>query len=88
MVRPGAGSGGAILLQQAFGVGFALLLLGLVAHGVVCRYGGYDKAGWGHGARNVMFSLSPTGDSTEGTVLNAETWIQLESGEQRSRVNL
>ncbi|KAJ7736497.1 hypothetical protein B0H16DRAFT_1573977 [Mycena metata] len=44
-------------------------------------YGGYDKAGWGHGARNVMFSLSPTGDSTEGTVLNAETWIQLESGE-------
>ncbi|KAJ7764207.1 hypothetical protein B0H16DRAFT_1454750 [Mycena metata] len=51
-------------------------------------YGGYDKAGWGHGVRNVMFSLSPTGNLREGTVLNAETWIQLESGEQRSRVNL
>ncbi|KZP11437.1 Metallo-dependent phosphatase [Athelia psychrophila] len=44
-------------------------------------YGGYDRTGWGHGVRNMVFSP---------TALNKfpETWIRLEGGHTRARVTL
>ncbi|KAJ7120693.1 Metallo-dependent phosphatase-like protein [Mycena crocata] len=44
-------------------------------------YGGYDKDGWGHGVRNVVFG-SP--NPKQGV----ETWIRLENGDTRGRVVL
>ncbi|KAF7357110.1 Metallo-dependent phosphatase [Mycena sanguinolenta] len=40
-------------------------------------YGGYDKAGWGHGVRNVQFSPN-----------RVETWIRLEDGDTRANLVL
>jgi hypothetical protein len=45
------------------------------------RYGGYDRPGWGHGVRNIVFS-SP--DPVRGP----ETWIRLEDGQTRAKVTL
>ncbi|KAJ7245920.1 Metallo-dependent phosphatase-like protein [Mycena haematopus] len=53
-------------------------------------YGGYDKAGWGHGVRNVLFS-SPSGEhpsEDEVHPTRVETWIRLEGGETRAKLVL
>ncbi|KAF6756319.1 Metallo-dependent phosphatase-like protein [Ephemerocybe angulata] len=44
-------------------------------------YGGYGKAGWGYGVRNIIFS-SPD------PKVAPQTWIRLEAGETRAHVTL
>ncbi|KAJ7474120.1 Metallo-dependent phosphatase-like protein [Mycena latifolia] len=44
-------------------------------------YGGYDKEGWGHGVRNLVFGSPNPHDGIE-------TWIRLEDGATRARVVL
>ncbi|KAJ7302505.1 Metallo-dependent phosphatase [Mycena albidolilacea] len=48
-------------------------------------YGGYDKLGWGHGVRDVLFSASSTEHDKANRV---ETWIRLEDGETRANLVL
>ncbi|KAF8180694.1 Metallo-dependent phosphatase [Mycena galopus ATCC 62051] len=58
-------------------------------------YGGYDKPGWGHGVRNVLFLSSSAKESLTDAVVNpdiqsnrVETWIRLEGGETRANLVL
>ncbi|KAJ6498369.1 Metallo-dependent phosphatase-like protein [Mycena vitilis] len=48
-------------------------------------YGGYDKPGWGHGVRNIVFSRDTNSITSTNRV---ETWIRLEGGETRARLSL
>ncbi|KAF7340304.1 Metallo-dependent phosphatase [Mycena venus] len=65
-------------------------------------YGGYDKPGWGHGVRNVLFNFSSSPSSEDNVDVDnlrsesevsvkstrVETWIRLEEGKTRARANL
>ena len=44
-------------------------------------YGGYDRPGWGHGVRNLLFK-------TTDPKAAIESWIRFENGETRARVVL
>lgn len=44
-------------------------------------YGGYDKPGWGHGVRNLLFRSSHPDHGIE-------TWIRFENGTTRARIIL
>ncbi|KAG8931959.1 hypothetical protein FRC02_001839 [Tulasnella sp. 418] len=44
-------------------------------------YGGYDKVGWGHGARTFLFHL-------DNYTSSVDTWITLEDGSTRANVVL
>ncbi|TFK95998.1 Metallo-dependent phosphatase-like protein [Pterulicium gracile] len=44
-------------------------------------YGGYTRDSWGHGVRQVLFTM-------EGNNVDVESWIWVQGGEERARVKL
>jgi hypothetical protein len=57
----------------------------LPVHLLSLKYGRYDKLGWGHGVRDVLF---PTSSTEHDKANRVETWIRLEDGERRANLVL